>query len=125
MLNHTLAVQGHNHTDRYCMSSKDIGVAERGTIVNMVYGLIAVLAFTSNLVFCLAMKRSRKNLKTSHDLLIYSLAIADSLTGKKRIFVLSSRGRSSRNSTCYEQCFSIRLVLRASSNILSRGFPSK
>ena len=82
MPNLTLSVQENNHTDRYCMSSKDEGITERGTIVNMVYGIIAVLAFTSNLVFCLAMNRNRKNLKTSHDLLIYSLAIADTLTGE-------------------------------------------
>jgi len=84
MSNYTLSVHDNNHTDRYCMSSKDKGIAERGTIFNMVYGIISVLAFTSNLVFCLAMKRNRKNLKTPHDLLIYSLAIADTLTGKKR-----------------------------------------
>lgn len=84
MPNYTLAVHENNHTDRDCMSSKDKETAERGAIVNMAYGIIAVLAFTSNLVFCLAMKRNRKTLKTSHDLLIYSLAITDTLTGKKR-----------------------------------------
>ena len=86
MLNFTLSVQENNHTDSYCMPSKDKGIAERGTIVNMAYGIIAVLAFTSNLAFCLAMKRNRKNLKTPHDLLIYSLAIADKLTGEKKFF---------------------------------------
>lgn len=93
MPNYTLSVHDNNHTDRDCMSSKDKEIAERGTVVNMAYGIIAVLAFTSNLVFCLAMKRNRKTLKTSHDILIYSLAIADTLTGKKRIFVLSFWGK--------------------------------
>ena len=97
MPNYTVSVHDKNHTDRFCMSSKDKGIAERGTIVNMAYGIISVLAFTSNLVFCLAMKRSRKNIKTSHDLLIYSLAIADTLTGKKRIFAFRSRCSKSRN----------------------------
>lgn len=85
MPNYTLALQENNHTYRNCMLRKDNEIAERAMEVNVIYGIIAVLAFSSNLVFCLAMKRKRKTLHTSHDLLIYSLAIADMLTGKKII----------------------------------------
>ena len=82
--NYTFAVQDNNHTDRDCTLRKNNWeIAERGIAVNVIYGIIAVLAFASNLVFCLAMKWKRKTLHTSHDLLIYSLAIADTLTGKK------------------------------------------
>lgn len=87
MPNYTHSPQESNHTDKDCMLGNDNEITERGLAVNVAYGMIAVLAFASNLVFCLAMKRKRNNLKTSHDLLIYTLAIADTLTGK-RIIVL-------------------------------------
>ena len=69
------------------MLGKQNEITEKELGVNVVYGMIAVLAFANNLVFCLAMKRKRNALKTSHDVLIYTLAIADTLTGK-RIIVL-------------------------------------
>ena len=120
MPNYTLAVHENNHTDRDCMSSKDKETAERGAIVNMAYGIIAVLAFTSNLVFCLAMKRNRKALKTSHDLLIYSWAITDTLTGKtRRIYRCVEFSKQIVQK--YEQSFDghrTRLILRPSSNML-------
>ena len=79
--NYNLSVVNKSSTDRECLWNKDETIAERGTAINVAYGMIAVLSFTSNLVFCLAMIRRRSHLKTSHDLLIFSLAIADMLTG--------------------------------------------
>ena len=59
---------------------------ERGTGVNVAYGIIAVLSVASNLLFCLAMAaRRRRGLKTTHDRLIFSLAVADAFTGKYKI----------------------------------------
>ena len=56
---------------------------ERGTGVNVAYGIIAVLSVASNLLFCLAMAaKRRRGLKTTHDRLIFSLAVADAFTGK-------------------------------------------
>lgn len=64
------------------MLSKDEGIIERGIIVNMVYGIIVVFVFISNLVFCLVMNRNWKNFKILYDLLIYSLVIVDMFMGE-------------------------------------------
>lgn len=84
ILNNTLPVHNNTHAGKECLVNKDWNTVKRGTAVNVAYGIIAVLAFTSNLFFCLAMsKRRKRSLKTPHDKLIFSLAIADMLTGKK------------------------------------------
>ena len=74
-------MENKTRTEKECSLNKDEKIAERGTVINVAYGMIAFLSFTSNLVFCLAMMKRRRSLRTSHDLLIFSLAIADTLTG--------------------------------------------
>lgn len=64
------------------VQNKHETIAERGIVINAMYGVIAFLSFTSNLLLCLALIKKRKILKTSHDFLIFSLAFTDALTGK-------------------------------------------
>ena len=68
--------------NEYFVQNKHETIAERGIVINAMYGVIAFLSFTSNLLLCLALIKKRKILKTSHDFLIFSLTFTDALTGK-------------------------------------------
>jgi len=46
-----------------------------------VFGLIAALSFLLNLLFCVIMMRKPAMLKRPHNILLFSLAITDLLTG--------------------------------------------
>lgn len=98
MFNHTITAGDNNHTDKDCIFNKHNEIVDTSIVPNMVYGTIGVLAFTNNLVFCVAMKRKKKTLQSCYDLLIYSLAIADMFTGKKTSFCCIVRISSSINS---------------------------
>lgn len=87
--NRSLADDNKTHWNREHLTGKAVATAERGPAVNVAYGIIAVLSFTSNLVFCLAMStRRRRSLKTLHDQLILTLAVADAFTGKKTVVAI-------------------------------------
>ena len=87
--NRSFADDNKTHWNRERLTGKAVATAERGPAVNVAYGIIAVLSFTSNLVFCLAMStRRRRSLKTLHDQLILTLAVADAFTGKKTVVTI-------------------------------------
>lgn len=80
--NYSASVDNKTHAFKDCLLNNNEKIAERGAAINVTYGLIGVLSFTSNVVFCLAMSTRRRGCLTLHDQLILSLAIADTFTGK-------------------------------------------
>ena len=80
--NYSASVDNKTHPFKDSLINKDGKITERGVAINVTYGLIGVLSFTSNVVFCLAMSTRRRGSLTLHDQLILSLAIADTFTGK-------------------------------------------
>lgn len=83
MFNKTLSSGVTNETEIDSIFNENGEIFDNRMIAKVSYGIIGVLAFTSNLVFFVAMNRKKKTLKTGYDILITSLAIADMLTGKK------------------------------------------
>ena len=47
----------------------------------VIYGVIAVLSFLLNLLFCMILVKRPKKLKRPHNILLFTLAITDLLTG--------------------------------------------
>lgn len=50
--------------------------------LKIAFGIIAVLALTCNGLFCIVLLMDRKMLNTACNVLLFSLAITDMLTGK-------------------------------------------
>ena len=48
------------------------------------YGIIGLLALLSNLALCAVLLRNRQMLQRAYNILIFALAIVDTLTGKFR-----------------------------------------
>ena len=87
LTNNSVSVDNKSHSFKDCLINKDQMIAERGAAVNVTYGVIGVLSFTSNAVFCLAMTTRRRGSTTLHDQLIFSLAMADTFTGETVVFI--------------------------------------
>lgn len=97
MFNKTLSSGVTNETEIDSIFNENGEIFDNRMIANVSYGIIGVLAFTSNLVFFVAMNRKKKTLKTGYDILITSLAIADMLTGKKTSMCCVVRVSNSMN----------------------------
>ena len=52
------------------------------TTLNVTFWVIAALSFTSNLLFCIVLLRKRSMLRKAHNILLFSLAVVDLLTGE-------------------------------------------
>ena len=54
--------------------------------LHVTFCVIAVISFTFNLLFCIVLLRKRSMLKKAHNILLFSLAVVDMLTGEFRSF---------------------------------------
>lgn len=59
------------------------------TILNVIFWVIAVVSFTSNSLFCIVLLRKRSMLRKAHNILLFSLAVVDMLTG---VFLVATPG---------------------------------
>lgn len=50
-------------------------------LLRVAFGVIALMAFVSNGLLCVVILKNRKMLKSAYNLLIFSLAVTDLLTG--------------------------------------------
>ena len=55
-------------------------------LLRVAFGIIALMAFLSNGLLCVVILRNRKMLKSAYNLLIFSLAVTDMLTGTNTIW---------------------------------------
>ena len=69
-----------NITNRELSTTESDQLPQAGGTQAM-FGVIAALSVILNLFFCLVMIRKPAMLKTSHNILLFSLAITDLLTG--------------------------------------------
>ena len=59
-------------------------------VLQVLFGVIAAASFLFNLLFCVLLLKRPSMLKKAHNILLFSLAVVDMLTGEFRQF-LSSR----------------------------------
>lgn len=70
-----LNVSGDNVTD------PNVEVKDYGVVMKTSFGIIASLAFFGNFLLCLVIFMKRSMLNKPYNILIYSLAVTDMLTG--------------------------------------------
>ena len=55
-------------------------------VLQVLFGVIAAASFLFNLLFCVLLLKRRSMLKKGHNILLFSLAVVDMLTGEFRQF---------------------------------------
>jgi hypothetical protein len=77
-------MSGLNYTFIFANSSPSDGnnAETKSDIMKTTFGLIAALSFFGNLFLCVVMLRKCSMLKKAYNILIFNLAVADTLTGK-------------------------------------------
>ena len=53
--------------------------------LKVAFGIIAVLALSCNALFCMVLLMDRRMLNTACNVLLFSLAVTDMLTGKTKV----------------------------------------
>ena len=56
-------------------------------ILQVLFCVIAAASFSSNLFFCIVLVTKRSMLKKSHNIVLFSLAVTDLLTGECMLFI--------------------------------------
>ena len=66
-------------------------------LLRIAFGIIALMGFVSNGLLCVVILKNRKMLRSAYNLLIFSLAVTDLLTGIILRFKLFCKARNKRN----------------------------